>query len=130
MGSQLTEGVVVVNNEGVGIVPNSLKFGEGLGEQKQLPESFGGGEVVQVFANDLSTAIGRVSFDMRTTIPYIKLLREWKRAGNGNTVQLSLEADGETLQKTFSNAALVGDYDVEIGTETVITVEWTSDTAK
>ncbi|HUU43799.1 MAG TPA: hypothetical protein VMX57_08465, partial [Planctomycetota bacterium] len=113
MATQLSEGIVIVNDDAVGVVPNSIKFSEGLGEQQQLPVSVGGGVTEQVFANNLESAFSRVSFEVRVTIDMIELLKTWKLAGNGNTVQFAAAADGRTLTRSFAQAALVSDYDVE-----------------
>ena len=48
MATQISDPSVVVNNVGVAIVPNSLEFTEGLGEQEILVQAAGGG-VIQWF---------------------------------------------------------------------------------
>lgn len=124
MGSQLAEAVVIVNNEAIGIVPNTLKFSEGLGEQAVHPVSVGGGKTEQVFANNLETNFGRVMFEVRTTVDNVELVRGWKLNGNGNVIQVAAEADGQQLTRTFNQAVLTGDYDIEIGSDTTITLEF------
>ncbi len=121
---QLTDATVLVNNEVVGIMPNTLVYTEGLGEQTIRAVSIGEGKTEQVFARDLETAISMVKFEVPTTPENIALARQWKGNENQNVVQIAgRTAEGE-LTRTFSGAALVGDYEVQIGTETSIELEF------
>ena len=79
MPNQISDAVVEVNNDQVGIVPNSLSFNEGLGEQRILAVSEGGGQISQVFSNDLETAFGMVRFSLRSTAPNIERVRQWMK---------------------------------------------------
>lgn len=123
---QLTDIAVEVNNETVAIVPNSLEYTEGRGEQKIRPMSTGGGAVEQVFANDLETNMGMVKFSIPGTIENIALALSWKTNKNANVVGLSgSNADGD-FTRTFTQAALTGDYNIPIGTEADIEIEFHS----
>lgn len=127
MSTQQSDAVVNVNNDSVGIVPNSLAFTEGLGDQKILPVSDGGGRVAQVFANDLETAFGMVKFSIRSTIENIELARSWKVAGNTNVIVISGDDDeGNDFIRTFTQASLASNYEVAIGTEGNIEIEFQS----
>ena len=123
---QLAEATVIVNNEAIGIVPNTLKFSEGLGEQSVHPLSVGGGKTEQVFANNLESAFSRVMFEVRTTVDNIALVRDWKQNGNQNVVQVAAEAGGKQMTRTFNQAALTADYEVEIGSDTTMSIEFQS----
>ena len=125
MAEQQSDAVVNVNNESVGIVPNSLTFTEGLGEQKVLPVSDGGGRVAQVFANDLESAFASVKFSMRTTVENIALARSWKVSGNTNVVVVSGDdAEGNDFIRTFTQASVTSDYEVDISSDGVIEIEF------
>lgn len=130
MGTQVADAVVTVNNDSIGIVPNSLSFNEGLGEQRVLPVSDGGGRVSQVFANDLETNFGKVNFSMRTTVENIARARAWKIGGNTNVVIIAGEdADGNDFIRTFTQASLAANYDVQIQAEGTIDLEFQTNAA-
>lgn len=121
---QLTDAAVLVNNEVVGIMPNSLTYTEGLGEQSMRAVSIGEGKTEQIYARDLETSIAMVKFEVPTTPENIALAREWKANENQNVVQIAgRTAEGE-VTRTFSGAALLSDYEVQIGTETSIELEF------
>lgn len=125
MSTQISDAVVDVNNDSVGIVPNSLAFTEGLGEQKILAVSEGGGRVSQVFANDLESNFGMVKFELRATAPNIELARSWKAKGNSNVVIIAGEdLDGNDFVRTYTQASVVGNYEVGIATEGTIAIEF------
>jgi hypothetical protein len=126
---QLSDATVIVNNEAVGIVPNSLSFTEGLGEQNVRAVSIGGGKTEQVFARNVETNFSTVKFELPTTPENVALARAWKTLGNGNVVQIAgVTAEG-TLTRTFVQAALTGDYEVNIGTEANVEIEFKASTA-
>ena len=125
MATQISDAVVEVNNDAVGIVPNSLVFTEGMGEQRVLAVSEGGGEVSQVFANDLETNFGMVRFSMRSTANNIEEVRSWKANGNKNVVIIAGEdAEGNDFIRTYTQASIANNYEVGIATEGVIDIEF------
>ena len=125
MPNQISDAVVEVNNDQVGIVPNSLSFNEGLGEQRILAVSEGGGQISQVFSNDLETAFGMVRFSLRSTAPNIERVRQWKAAGNTNVVIIAgQDSEGNDFIRTYTQAAIVSNYEVGIATEGTIDVEF------
>ncbi len=127
--TQLSDATVAVNNNPVEIIPNSLKFSEGLGEQKARAVSGGGGVVNQIFSNDIETNVGKVSFKVPATIDNIEAIRAWKINRNANGVTVTGSNVDGTITRTFSRAALLNDYEVELGSETDITVEFSSSPA-
>jgi hypothetical protein len=130
MGTQIADAVITVNNDSVGIVPNSLSFNEGFGEQNILAVSDGGGKVSQVFSNNLETNFANVSFTLRTTTENIEKARAWKIAGNTNVIIIAGEdADGNDFIRTFTQAAMTLDYQVQIQAEGTIGVEFKSNAA-
>ncbi len=121
---QLTDAAVIANNEAVGIMPNSLSYTEGFGEQNVRAVSIGDGKVEQVFARNLETAFSMLKFNLPTTPENIDLARSWKAAGNGNVFQIAGKTtDGVEVTKTFTQAVVINDYEVNIGTETDIEIE-------
>jgi hypothetical protein len=120
---QLTDASVVANNELVGIVPNSLKYTEGFGEQSVRAASIGGGRVEQVYARNVESAFSKLMFDLPTTPENIVLARRWKANGNLNVFQIAGSTPEGDVTKTFTQAAVTNDYEVEIGSEGNISIE-------
>ena len=127
---QLTDAAVLANNEAIGIMPNSLSYTEGLGEQTVRAVSIGNGKTEQVFARNLETNFSTLKFNLPTTPDNIDLARSWKAAGNENVFQIAGSTpDGKDVTRTFTQAALISDYEVSIGTETDIEIEIRSNSA-
>ncbi len=123
--SEIAIPTVSVNNDSVGLVPESLVFDEGLGEQRILAVSEGGGEVSQVFANNLESNFGMVRFSIRSTPQNIELARSWKAGGNTNVVIISGEdASGNDFIRTYTQAAIVNSYEVPMSVEGAIDIEF------
>jgi len=120
---------VAVNNDPVGIVPNSVSYTEGFGEQNMRAASIGGASVEQVFSQDLESTFSMVKFEVYPDIDQVKLLRAWKTNGNANTVTLTGSVDGKTFRRTFKKAAILNDYEVALGSDTTVEIEFKSDAA-
>jgi|TARA_R110002096_G_scaffold157101_7_gene321904 hypothetical protein len=121
---QLTDATITVNDSPVAVMPDSVTFTEGLGEQTMRAASTGGGNVEVIYSNDLSTGFATIKFDMPSVIEYIEEVKNWKQAGNSNTVSISGEAGSDSITRTFSKAALTMDYEVALGPDGVISVEF------
>lgn len=118
---------IVVNNEPVAIVPNSAKYTEGKGEQTLRAASAGGGAVEQVYSDNVETNLSMISFSLFNDPETIELLRTWKNNKNQNVVVLTGKtSDGKTLKRTFNQAALLNDYEVNLGADTTIDAEFKS----
>ena len=124
MSTQVANALVLINNEAIAYTPNTLMFTEGLGEQIINAAVVGGNEVEQVYADNIETNYGRVAFEMPPTIENIAIAKTWKQNKNQNVVQIIAEtADGQ-LTRTFRQAAITGDYEINLGSETTIPVEF------
>ena len=121
---------VIVNNEPISVVPNSVAYTEGKGEQTVRAASTGGGAVEQVYSENVETNFSMVKFEIYNDAFSIKKAREWKTNGNLNVVQIAGTAkDGTSVERTFQNAGLLADYEVALGSETTIELEFKSDAA-
>lgn len=129
MSVQLANALVTVNNNPVAIIPNSLTYTEGLGEQTIRAASTGGEGVEQIFANNIESNFSSVSFDMASTVDNINNAREWKINRNQNVVQVMGSTPEGTITRTFTQAAILNDYEVALGSETNITAEFKSNPA-
>lgn len=130
MAIALADPSVVINNEPVSVVPNSVKYTEGAGEQTMRAASTGGGGVQQVFSNNIETNFSKVMFSVYNDIDTIGDLRNWKKNSNQNVVVITGKTpDGKTLRRTFNQAAMLNDYEVALGADTTIDVEFSSNAA-
>jgi|GEM_PF-2039375 len=120
---------VAVNNDPIAIVPNSVTFTEGFGEQTMRAASIGGASVEQVFSQDLESTFSMVKFEVYPDIETVKLLRSWKSNGNSNTVVLTGSVDGASFRRSFKKAAILNDYEVALGSDTTVEIEFKSDAA-
>lgn len=126
---QLSDAAILVNDEVVAIVPNTLKYTEGFGEQQVRAASVGGGAVEQIYSRDVETSLSKVMFDLHTTPDNVKLARSWKSNGNENVVGIAGKTAEGDVTRTFTQAAFTGDPEIEIGTEGVINIEFMSNAA-
>lgn len=124
----LADPSVVVNNEPVAVVPNSVKFTEGDGEQNMRVASTGSGGTEQVYTENVETNFSRAMFAIYNDIDGINQARAWKKNRNQNVVVIvGTTPDGQTLRRTFNRAAILNDYEVDLGADTQIDLEWSSD---
>ena len=121
---QLSNVSVLVNDQVIPIVANSLKFSEGKGEQTVRVASLGGDAVEQVYAQDLESAFGKVMFEMHTTIDNVNSQRQWQSNQNRNVVALAAGTDDGNFNRVYTQCAMVNDPEIEIGNEGMISVEF------
>lgn len=126
---QLSDATVVVNNEAIATVPNTISFTEGLGEQNVKAASVGGGAVEPVYSNDLQSNFSMVKFELNSTPENIDLARKWKVNRNNNVIQIIGETLEGTVTRTFAKAALTGNYEIGIGSDSTIPLEFKAATA-
>lgn len=123
--TRLANPQVLINNNPIAIVANSLTFKEGLGEQNVTIQSAGGNHIETVYSEDVSTRMSMVKFDLASTEQNIELIRNWKLARNENAIVVT----GTEFTRTFTNMALITDYEVGLGNDSVISLEFHGDPA-
>ncbi len=116
---------VIINNDSIPIVPNTLKYTEGFGEYKTRAASGGGGQTETVFSENAELKISKVMFELYPTPENIKLLRAWKANLNNNVIEIQAEG----FNRVFTNSSLANEYEVEVGADTTTATEWESDPA-
>lgn len=114
---------VLVNNVPIAIIPNSMTFTEGLGEQNVEPQSAGGNQISTVYSEDVSTRLSTVKFSLANTEQNILQAREWKLNGNNNAIVIT----GTSFTRTFTNMASTSDYEIGLGSDTNIDLEFKGD---
>lgn len=124
MAVQLANPLVTINNDPVAVTPNSVMYTEGLGEQTMRAASLGGGQVVPIYSRNIEQNFGSVTFEMPATIPNIAKARQWKANEDQNVVAITGATIDGTLTRTFQRAAILNNYEVTLGSETNITIEF------
>ena len=117
---------IVINNVAIPIVPNSLKFKSGKGEQDVFAQSAGGSSTQAVFSENVETNISMVAFSIRNTPGNIELQSDWKDLKNANAIEIT--GDGG-FSRSFNNMAQTSDPDINLGADTPIDIEFKGDPA-
>lgn len=129
MATQLANAGFMVNNEIVPIVPNSLVFTEGQGEQDIKAASLGGGGVEQIFSNNIESNFSMVRVELYATVSSVADTKVWKSNSNQNVLQIFGRTPEGTITRTFTQAALLTDPEKALGTDTTIPLEFKSNPA-
>lgn len=126
---QLTDGALVINNESVPFVANSLRWTEGRGEQRVRTMIAGPNKVEQVYARDLESNVGKLMVDIPSTPELVAAALVWKQNANRNVVQFAGRTeDGQEVARTWPASALVNDYEVPVSADGNISLEFHGNT--
>lgn len=124
--------VVTVNGASVAVVPNSTKFDEGK-PKKNIRAAAVGSLVTQDFSQDIEEAFSKFSFTLLPSAANINLVKSWQDLNNTNLVTITgtelVLGAGQQLIRTFNNATVTNQPEINLGADGVIEVEWMSDAA-
>lgn len=129
MVKQLNDITVVVNNEIVSYIADSLAWVDGFGEYTMRNAIVGGGQTETVFSKALETKKGMVKFSMPTTAKHEDWKRQWKLLENENVVEL-IGPVGSGFTKVFTAAAVLNDPESSSANEGNIEIEFNSNPAR
>lgn len=129
MSVQVSDPLVTVNNDPVAVIPNTVMFTEGRGEQSIRAASAGGGQVEQVYSNNIESNFSSVKFSMPATVENIAKALEWKANRNQNVVQITGRTPEGRVSRSFTQAAILNDYEVNLGTDTNVDMEFKANPA-
>lgn len=133
MGAVISNPQVIVNNIPQAIKPNSLVFTEGFGEQILRAASAGGKSVEQILADNVEDNFSDIKFSLDPTIPNIESARVWKtQPGQNGIIVTGTVTDGSrtvNFRRAFNKASLVNNYEVPLGSDTSLDLEFKSDPA-
>ena len=129
MADQLNNVAILVNNDIIAYEANTLSYADGFGEFNVRNAVIGGGQVEQVFSEDLATKFGMVKFSLPSTDDSAKLVREWKNNRNNNVVEL-MSATGGNFTRIFTQSSIQGDPEVNLSTDGTVEVEFRSNPAQ
>ncbi len=124
--SKISNPSLVMNNLAISIVGNSFSYTEGLGEQDVVVQSAGGNSIQTVFTDNVEMRYSDIKFDMQGTQENIDLIRAWKINENNNGMT---GTDRDGWKRTFNSVVLTSNYEVGLGSDTVISLEFKSDPA-
>lgn len=117
---------VIINNSVLPIIPNSVTYTEGFGEQEIKVQSAGGGSIQTVLSTNVETNCSMFKCSIHNTADNIELARTYKTNENNNAITIT----GDTgFSRAFNNAALISDYEVGLGSDSNIELEFKSDPA-
>ncbi len=114
---------VEVNGLSVAIVPNSLSFTGGGGEQTVKSQSAGGESVEQVFFDNAESKFSMVKFDLYSTDDNIANARIWKFNLDNSAISIT-GGPGSNTHRVFNQAALTNDYEVNLKNEGIFSLEF------
>ena len=119
---------VIVNNETITIVPNSMTYDGGEGEVTVRAASAGGGNTTSVHSQNAETQIGKVKFDAFLTPDLDAKIAIWKEQVGANSIQVIQRADGgDSVTLSFDNMSLMNAVERQSSADGVTSLEWEGD---
>ena len=125
MSQALGNPAIRVNDDTIGIVPNSFNPTLGGGEVNTRSASSGGNSIEPVHTSNAETKISTWMFEVYPTVENIKSIRGWQNNIGGNAVDtVETLSDGSSLSLSLTQASLVNDPDLNIGADGTISLEF------
>ena len=119
---------IQVNNDTIGLVPNTFKYVSGDGEVTVRAASTGGGSAISVHTQDAETMFSKVMFSVYATTDNISKIRDWKNRVAGNTINaVQRDVGGKDFSLAFKDMSMTNDPDVNAAADGVIEIEMAGD---
>ena len=115
---QISDPSVVVNDITVNVVPNSVSYKSGKGEQSVKVQSAGNGLVSVVTSTNVETKKGMVKFSVYSTEQAIALKELWQSNGGGNVIELG------SVNLTMSQGTMVTDPEITLSDDGKVELEF------
>jgi hypothetical protein len=109
----LANPTVEVNNDVIGIIPNSTSYKGGKGDKSVRPQSSGGNSVEVIITEDAETKKSMVKFSLYNTKTNDDLISGWQDQVEGNTIVLS---DGN-FTRSFRKMHVTNDPEMNLGAD-------------
>lgn len=116
----LSNPAVEVNNNTVGIIPNTLTYKRGKGDLALRPQSAGGDSIEMIKTENAETKKGMVKFSLYNTKTNADLYESWQDLTDGVSIQFSDEA----FVRAFRNMFIITDPEVALGADGNIELEF------
>lgn len=120
---RISDPILLINDQPVLVEPNSVKATLGFGETKTSSCSRGGGNVVTVVSEDVTTKVGKLKFEMPNTVGNITAGKGWKQNTGSNFIELSGSAGGKTFTAYIQTASVDNDPEFEFGVDGKTSIE-------
>lgn len=120
----LSNATIIIDDDVISIIPDTLKYNIGRGEKKVRSLSSGGNSIDLVISEDATTKLGKVMFSMPSTTETEDLVDAWDAkyaSGEGCTIQISDAANTKSFRRMF----LVNNPETDASSEGVIEIEFT-----
>ncbi|WP_368566209.1 hypothetical protein [Pseudoxanthomonas sp. UTMC 1351] len=119
---------VSINNETLGIVPNSFTYDGGEGEISVRSASAGGSSAESVHAINAETMISKVTFELYPTPDLDARVRRWKRQIASNVIQITqVLENGDSIARTFQHMSLMNPIERNASADGTVSLEWSGD---
>lgn len=119
---------VIVNNETMSIVPNSLTYNGGEGEIMVRAASAGGGSTTSVHSQNAETQISNVKFDVYPKPETDSYIATWKENVGANSIQIIQRVvGGDSITLSFDNMSLINSVERAASADGVTSLEWAGD---
>jgi len=115
---QISDPSVVVNDITVNVVPNSVSYKSGKGEQSVKVQSAGNGLVSVVTSTNVETKKGMIKFSVYSTEQAIALKELWQSNGGGNVIELG------SVNLTMSQGTMVNDPEITLSDDGKVELEF------
>ncbi len=120
MANAITTPALLINNEVIDIVPNSLSFTRGVGTRTVKPQSAGGSQLTNVTFVNVEEAKGHIKFKVYNTEENISKIQTIQDAFDANVAQFTSK---EGLNGTMQNAIIINDPEFVLGADSTTEVE-------
>jgi hypothetical protein len=119
---------VVLNNQTIFIVANSLSYTDGKGERSVTAQSAGNGVSSIVFAENAETFMSMVKFKILPTASNIDILDTARNNLSNNVIVIDFQ-DGSGETRSFTNMTITNNPEYALGQDQDIEVEFQGDPA-
>ena len=111
---------VVIQNETIAIIPNSLSFKIGSGDKEVKAQSAGGGSIEVVVSENAETMISMVKFKLFNTAGNLQRVKDWSVLFS-ETITLS---DPNGINESFRDMVVTTEPERSIGADGDLEIEW------
>jgi len=116
----LVDGQVIINNQNIALVPNSVERRYGRGETTVATQSLGAGNVDTVHSVDNTTAKSYFKFSMKVTQENIDAVDAWKLNLGANVIRYI----GTDSNEIYEQMSVINDPTYPDSNDAVIEVEF------
>ena len=119
---------IQVNNDTIGLVPNTFKYVGGDGDVNVRAASTGGGNAISIHTQDAETMFSKVMFSIYATADNISKIRDWKANVAGNTINaVQRDVGDKDFSLAFKGMSMTNDPEVNASADGVIEIEMAGD---